>query len=407
MNPTDTELKEAVNKHHDSGGLVSYSRETNSLLLLRFDGSLADEIQGVTEEQFERAARPSINNERQEAMTSAESEDTDTSGFNLLGSDLFGEPIKTPGAGVVASKFVFPPFTVLNARDGDWQDRKRTWVGLGIKSEEGRNGCGSKLTMSETIQREKPSADAATKARMKALEPGGGGGPNSCRIRPEEGAGTSIFDPVLCELVYRWFSHAGDQIVDPFAGGSVRGVVASLLGRRYWGCDLRDEQITANREQGRALCPSLPPEWVCGDSINTLRAAPRADLVFSCPPYGDLEEYSDNPADLSHMAWPEFLAAYREIIRLSCERLKPDRFACFVVGDFRDKRGHYRNFPGETIRAFLDCGLELYNEAILVTSVGSASMRVTRQFDGGRKLCKTHQNVLVFVKGDWRKAARA
>lgn len=324
------------------------------------------------------------------------------SDFNLLGNDMFGEAIVTPGAGVVASKFVVPPFSVLNARDGAWQDRKRSWVGLGIRSEVGRNGCASKLAMSETIQREKPSADPSITKKMKAMELGGD---DSGWIRPEEGAGTSIFDPVLCELAYRWFSRAGDQIVDPFAGGSVRGVVASLLGRRYWGCDLRDEQITANREQGRALCPSLPPEWVCGDSINTLSDAPPADLVFSCPPYGDLEEYSDNPADLSHMEWPEFLAAYREIIRLSCERLKPDRFACFVVGDFRDKRGHYRNFPGETIRAFLDCGLELYNEAILVTSVGSASMRVTRQFDGGRKLCKTHQNVLVFVKGDWRKAA--
>jgi len=46
----------------------------------------------------------------------------------------------------------------------------------------------------------------------------------------------------------------------------------------------------------------------------------------------------------------------------------------------------------------------LYNEAILVTSVGSACMRVTKQFESGRKFAKTHQNVLVFCKGDWRKA---
>jgi hypothetical protein len=52
-----------------------------------------------------------------------------------------------------------------------------------------------------------------------------------------------------------------------------------------------------------------------------------------------------------------------------------------------------------------EAGCGYYNEAVLVTSVGSASMRVTKQFNAGRKLCKTHQNVLVFVKGDWRKAA--
>jgi hypothetical protein len=37
--------------------------------------------------------------------------------------------------------------------------------------------------------------------------------------------------------------------------------------------------------------------------------------------------------------------------------------------------------------------------------VGTAAMRVTKQFQSGRKLAKTHQNVLVFCKGDWKKAA--
>lgn len=112
-------------------------------------------------------------------------------------------------------------------------------------------------------------------------------------------------------------------------------------------------------------------------------------------------------ADLSNMTWPTFLAAYRDIIAKSCKKLANNRFACFVVGDFRDDRGMYRGFVNETVRAFADAGLELYNEAILVTAVGSAAMRVTKQFDAGRKLCKTHQNILVFCKGDWRKATRA
>jgi 1-aminocyclopropane-1-carboxylate deaminase/D-cysteine desulfhydrase-like pyridoxal-dependent ACC family enzyme len=63
------------------------------------------------------------------------------------------------------------------------------------------------------------------------------------------GSGTSIFDPVLCELAYRWFSAPGHTVLDPFAGGSVRGLVAAMLGRRYIGNDLRAEQIDANREQ--------------------------------------------------------------------------------------------------------------------------------------------------------------
>ena len=66
-------------------------------------------------------------------------------------------------------------------------------------------------------------------------------------------SGTSIFDPVLCELAYTWFTAPGAHVLDPFAGGSVRGIVAAYLGRRYTGIDLRPEQIEANEAQARAI----------------------------------------------------------------------------------------------------------------------------------------------------------
>jgi hypothetical protein len=94
-------------------------------------------------------------------------------------------------------------------------------------------------------------------------------------------------------------------------------------------------------------------------------------------------------------------------VAASVALLKPDRFACFVVGDFRDNAGLYRGFPWRTIQAFEDAGLALYNEAVLVTAVGSLPIRVRKQFESGRKLGKTHQNVLVFVKGSPRKATEA
>ena len=162
------------------------------------------------------------------------------------------------------------------------------------------------------------------------------------------------------------------QVVDPFAGGSVRGIVAGSLGLRYWGSDLRAEQIAANDAQADEIGTDPRPVWVCGDSMDTLGDAPDADLVFSCPPYGDLERYSDDPRDLSSMEWHTFTAAYRRIIMRAVRKLKENRFACFVVGDFRDPRGFMRGFVGETIAAFEEQRSHLYNEAILLTSVGSA-----------------------------------
>jgi DNA modification methylase len=222
-------------------------------------------------------------------------------------------------------------------------------------------------------------------------------------------SGTSIFDPVLCELAYSWFSPIDGVVLDPFAGGSVRGIVASKLGRKYVGVELRQEQVDANRVQAADLCPENPPIWHCADSrtIPDVCGDLQADFVFSCPPYADLEVYSDDPNDLSTLSYPDFKPAYFEIIAKACAQLKDNRFACFVVGDVRDKKGNYYNFVGDTVEAFKAAGLHYYNEAILVTSVGSLPIRAGRQFEAGRKLGKTHQNVLVFVKGDGKKATQA
>lgn len=294
----------------------------------------------------------------------------------IYGKNLFGETVLPPKRGLIADEFLVPPFSVLNAREGFWQERKQAWIGLGIKGEVGRD---------------------STSIHCKA------DGSNGLE---EDANYVSVFDPVICELAYRWFCEEGGMVVDPFAGGSVRGIIAEMLNRRYYGIDLRQEQIEANKTQAAGICPETMPTWVRGDSMEELAGAPQADLIFTCPPYGDLEKYSDDPRDLSAMEYHTFIAAYKRIIMRACAKLRNNRFACIVVGDFRDERGNYRNFVSDTIAAFREQGLELYNEAILVTMVASLSMRIKKQFDASRKMGKTHQNVLVFVKGSGKEAAK-
>lgn len=221
-------------------------------------------------------------------------------------------------------------------------------------------------------------------------------------------SGTSIFDPVLTELVYRWFCPPGGLVLDPFAGGSVRGIVASRLGRRYLGVELRAEQVEANRQQ-QAIAGELVPEWRQGDSreIATICEGAEADLIFSCPPYADLEVYSHEEGDISNMDYPDFREAYWQIIERSCALLKPDRFAVFVVGDARGSDGFYYGIPEDTVEGFRRAGLGKYNEAILVTAVGFLPIRAAKMFERSRKLGKTHQNVLIFCKGDPVRATAA
>lgn len=323
--------------------------------------------------------------------------------LSLFGHDLFGNQVKQPKSGPLAERFEFPPFTVLNGRDADWQERKRAWIALGIQSELGRavkDGAAANLpNLAEALRlrREGVNADAHYDATYPWRSPQG-----------EEAKNVSVFDPVLCELAYRWFCPTAGLVLDPFAGGSVRGIVAGWCGYRYHGIDLNEAQVAANRAQREAIVPSAGVEWVAGDSLEHLHAAPEADFIFTCPPYGDLERYSDDPRDISTYEYHTFVAAFRRILWRAIQRLRNNRLAALVVGDFRDRRtGMYRGFLADTVTAFGEMGMPLYNEAIFVTPVGSLPIRITKQFEAGLKLGKTHQNLLVFAKGDPRGALGA
>lgn len=280
---------------------------------------------------------------------------------------------------LLRGKFVVPPFSILDTMQDYWLRRRRAWISLGIKSEIGRK-------------------DDLLGAGLKALCQNH----NYTRGGQKVLTGTSIFDPTLCEIIYRWFCPPQATVLDPFAGGSVRGIVAAYLGHRYTGFDLSQEQIDSNNEQAEKIVPNNKPEWICADSSTmdaVLRDDEMFDCVVSCPPYHNLEVYSDRPEDLSNMNYQDFLHAYGNIISKAVRRLRDNRFAVFVVSEIRGKDGFYKSFVPETIQAFEKAGAGYYNEMILVNSAGTLPVRCNNMFKN-RKIGRMHQNVLVFLKGD-------
>jgi hypothetical protein len=555
----------------------------------------------------------------------------------------------------LAERFIVPPFSILDARTGRWQDRKRAWIGLGIRSELGRgsngdNTAGGGLTFALGAQTP-ATYDRKREAERRAGQPMTWADFAAAPPEAMTLALDSVFDPVLTEIAYRWFCPPGGSILDPFAGGSVRGIVAAMSGYSYTGIDLRAEQVDANRTNWTAVAaggsasapaqatppllveeidgfrvvrddrveggtkrralarilPTLPadeivyaspaygfaqfalalaaadvgkrvtifvakrkdwhprtraasaagativdvpngylsnvqskareyaaehgahyiefgaddpaligaladiaretgesptevwtvagsgvlsralqqawptakfhavqigavpdagsatvwkapekfeqpakspppfpscpeydakawafmqkhaspgalfwnvasdlhgetqavdtqaPTWITGDSTDLETLLPpgeQFDFVFTCPPYYDLEVYSDDPRDISAAgSYDEFMDAYRQITAATAARLKPDRFAAVVIGEIRGPDGAYRNLVADTIDAHLQAGLTYYNEAILITPVGSLPIRAGRVFKASRKVGKTHQQMLVFRKG--------
>lgn len=314
-------------------------------------------------------------------------------------SNLFGEQeIKNP---LLRDKYLEPPFSVIDRKGGAWKKRQKMWKNIGIRSEVGRDVGLWKGTQGF-------SGDKYGKSGGKKME------------------SESIFDPVLCEICYHWFLSCfketeneegdfnldvndfeiqkGKRILDPFAGGSVRGIVANYLGYDYTGIDIRPEQVASNYEQSKLIIPDRQPNWIVGDSNKVLDSLilEEYDMLFSCPPYADLEVYSDIKGDISNMSYPEFMMFYRSIIKKAAMLIKPGGFAVWVIGEVRNKknkRGEYLGFVPDTIDAFREAGMGYYNEGVLLDPIGTAMLRVGTIFEkGNKKLVKTHQNVLVFIK---------
>ena len=296
--------------------------------------------------------------------------------------NLFGESPEQEVKTTLMDKFIVPPFSVFDTRQSYWQNRKRQWLKLGIKSELGREA--KTFHMSEWLDEKREQG------KMKG------------HIVPSD---TSIFDPVLCELCYKWFNVNNGKILDVFSGGSVRGIVANLLGYEYYGIDLSEKQIMANKENALEILGNEYQEkihWINDDSqnVNKYLENESIDMIFTCPPYFDLEIYSDKENDLSNMTYEDFKKAYTEIIVKACQKLKENRFAVFVVGDIRDKKGYYRDFVDLTKSALSKGGLNNWNEIIFLNGMASASIRAEKPFVVNRKITKIHQNILVYYKGD-------
>jgi hypothetical protein len=87
--------------------------------------------------------------------------DLGLTGFDPIEISALRDPGSDPAA-TLAERFLVAPFSVLNAREGWWQERKAAWLALGIESELGRGG--NLLRMSDTILEPNPAKRAARRA---------------------------------------------------------------------------------------------------------------------------------------------------------------------------------------------------------------------------------------------------
>lgn len=206
--------------------------------------------------------------------------------------------------GSLLKDFGVPPFTVLDSSQTYWQERSTEWANL---------------------------------------------------IDAEEIAQNTV-DPVLAEIIVRWFTPAaGAKCFDVFAGDSIFGHVCSALGMQHTGGERHDE---------------IEPE--------------SQDLIFCNPPKYD-----------GAGAYKDFFAAQEAAITTAIALLKNNRFAAIVVDDIRSHNdGSILGYMEHIKQTFRGNGMCLYNDLIFLTHDNAGANEPTR------KVGRSHKNILIFFKGD-------
>ena len=295
-------------------------------------------------------------------------------GFDIEDNNIDIDINSTVEKRKLSDRFLIPPFDIFDGRKGDWLERKRIWKNLIGDNGQARKNV--KVYNSSCFKLEKYNK----KSYLSLSD-------------------ISILDPVLAEIINYWFiPNKNSNVCDCFAGDTVFGFVSEYLGNKFTGIELREEQADFNNNH-----TGNNATYICDDGINILKHIQEnsQDLLFSCPPYYDLEQYSSKENDASNQeTYEDFIQLVDDIFSNAVKTLKNNRFAVIVVGDIRNKKnGAYYNFPNDIINIFLKNNFILYNNIKLLTPIGTAPFKANR-YMRNRKMVHIYQDVLVFYKGD-------
>lgn len=170
------------------------------------------------------------------------------------------------------------------------------------------------------------------------------------------------------------------------------------MGHKYYGIELRHNEVDRILEKQKILNKTF--DIKCGDSCDWNNYNPyyKFNFSYTCPPYYDLEIYSEMSNDLSkNRTYEDFLINLRLIINNVYNCLEKNSLSVWVVGNFRDKNGALRHFNGDLVRIAKELGFTLHDELIFHGASNCASQRCG-QFEANRKSVRVHEYILIFKK---------
>lgn len=206
----------------------------------------------------------------------------------------------------------------------------------------------------------------------------------------------SIFNPDLAIKILSAYCPQNANIYDPFGGGGTRGFIARMMDYNYTGLEIRQEEVERIKEKQKEL--NLFFDIILQDSTNYAIKEDYFDFSYTCPPYFNLEVYSDMEEDLSALkTYEEFLKKIKDVLEITYLGLKNNSLAVWVIGNFRDKYGNLIHFNGDLVKLAKEVGFVLHNELIFWGASNACAQRAG-QFVANRRSIKVHEYILIFKK---------
>jgi DNA modification methylase len=211
----------------------------------------------------------------------------------------------------------------------------------------------------------------------------------------------SEFHAGLAENIVRYWSVENSNIVDCFAGRVTRAVVSMSLKRNYYGYEISKK--TLNKSINHLKEIGLYESNYFGNIYNNDGCKMEhtknnfADLVFTCPPYHNLEKYESCDNQLSDIKnYEEFLEKIK-VCAFNIHRvLKNNGFCVWVCADWRSSKG-LNLFHNDTIQIFKEKNLIPYDVIILKNISPFAALQAGK-VASKRYTSKIHEYILVFRK---------
>lgn len=225
--------------------------------------------------------------------------------------------------------------------------------------------------------------------------------------------GVSEFNPSLADFVVRYWSKQGDLVVDPFMGWGTRLFTCLRLGRGYQGYEVVPEthaDVFRMWLGWKGSVGVLSPNkivsnadlWLSNGTTLTNTPDNTADLIFTCPPYHNREEYTTTPDQLSNIPnYPVFLDRMQDCAKNCHRTLKPGKYCVIVCADWRvfthpDEPSELRMFSQDIIRLFNNAGFVTHD--FIVHQLNTPSVVRAGKNERSDFVTRAHEYVLVFRK---------